>query len=420
MLALSDAQAQSNTPPGRRYLLIVETSKAMGRRIAGLDQVVRDLLSTGLHGEMRQGDTLGVWTFNDTLFTGQLRLQHFSPAAQPAMATEVLGFLNGRKYERSPQWGAVIPALSHVVQSSSLLTVIIVTTGTEAINGTPFNMQINQAIDSWREPQESARMPLVIVLRAGRGKLTDFAVSAAPWKVTMPPLPPEPQVAAHTETATAPRPATPAAPKTPAPVVAPLYFTGRRPQPVEPMPNSPAAAATEPASVQAPIANAAPSSVPVQNPTTAPVSNAPPQFEHTARSASTSPTVSSELPTATPHVAQAQPAGQSPSIPEADLGAAATVRARSETSDNDADAAALKVRDQDSVAPMKLASATPHAASKGFLVLWLSAGGGLGLALLAMFLLWKRSRMLGHVSLITRSLERQQQEREKAGLGNGR
>src|SRR5579885_2771686 len=73
------ALAQTNDPAPayapNRFLLIVETSHPMQRRVQPLLQTIRELLGSNLAGQGRRGDTLGVWTFNEELYTGLLPLQ---------------------------------------------------------------------------------------------------------------------------------------------------------------------------------------------------------------------------------------------------------------------------------------------------------------------------------------------------------
>ena len=67
-------RAQTNAakaaPPSERCLLIVETSKSMQRRTDAVLEAVQDLLASRLNGQFRDGDTLGVWTFNEDLSRG--------------------------------------------------------------------------------------------------------------------------------------------------------------------------------------------------------------------------------------------------------------------------------------------------------------------------------------------------------------
>ena len=79
MLVLPSTQirSQPNSPdlPENRFLLIVETSHAMEKRAAGLAAAIDQLLRSGIQGQARPGDTIGFWTYNDSLHAGEFPLK---------------------------------------------------------------------------------------------------------------------------------------------------------------------------------------------------------------------------------------------------------------------------------------------------------------------------------------------------------
>ncbi len=228
--------------PSNRYLLVVETSRAMERRAEGLMQALGDLLAGGIGGQIHAGDTLGLWTFNEELYAGKLPLQQWTPQGRQTVMNRVLSFIRDQKFEKQSRLTMVMPQLGNLVKDSPYITIILFSTGEENIQGTPFDERINQLYKSWRDEQQKARMPLLTILRAKGGKLTDYAVSPPPWTVEMPPLPAELQKPATTATKSETivpksQPATP-------PTVA-----GKKtlPEKVETPKSEPAAVKTEPA-----------------------------------------------------------------------------------------------------------------------------------------------------------------------------
>jgi hypothetical protein len=177
--------------PANRFLLIVETSHSMLHRSEAMAQTVQDLLKTSLARQARRGDSLGVWTFNEELYTGLLSLQQWTPENQKAITDRVVGFLRAQKFEKKSRLDKVIPALNGVVRNSSFLTVILVCVGDEEVHGTPFDERINQFFQSWRQQQLDARTPFVIALRAQGGAFVDCSMNPAPWPPELPALPKE-------------------------------------------------------------------------------------------------------------------------------------------------------------------------------------------------------------------------------------
>ncbi|HYG34818.1 MAG TPA: hypothetical protein VEC99_08545, partial [Clostridia bacterium] len=223
-------QAQTNTNAtatvgqANRFLLVVETSKTMQRRSQGVIQVVRELLDSGMGGQLRKGDSLGIWTFNEKLYTGQLPLQQWSAEAKSEISSRVIGFLEAQKFGKAAKLENVVPALGGLAEKSEFLTIILISSGVEGIHGTPLDHRINDSFAWWREQQQTARMPFVTLMRAQAGKFTECAVAAAPWPLEWPPLPKELLVArpvTQPPPATQPKPAARPAPK-------PLILSGKK------------------------------------------------------------------------------------------------------------------------------------------------------------------------------------------------
>jgi hypothetical protein len=222
----AQADAAKAPLPSNRYLLVVETSRSMQRRADGVLQTVRDLLRSGLGGQLRRGDTLGIWTYNESLQAGRFPLQTWSPAMQNDITLRMLAFLRGQKYDKQAGFDKVLPALSGVVKASPRITVILISSGDEKIHGTPFDDRINAFCQKWHDAQQKARMPFVTVFRGQDGQIADFSLNTPPWPVQMPLRPQEAQ-SADTVQSKLPD----AARTAPPPTLPPLIISGKKTQP---------------------------------------------------------------------------------------------------------------------------------------------------------------------------------------------
>ena len=222
----AQAEATKAPLPSNRYLLVVETSRSMQRRADGVLQTVRDLLRSGLGGQLRRGDTLGIWTYNESLQAGRFPLQTWSPATQNDITLRTLAFLRGQKYDKQAGFDKVLPALSGVVKASPRITVILISSGDEKIHGTPFDDRINAFCQKWHDAQQKVRMPFVTVFRGQDGQIADFSLNTPPWPVQMPLRPQEVQ-SADTVQSKLPDATRTAPPST----VPPLIISGKKTQP---------------------------------------------------------------------------------------------------------------------------------------------------------------------------------------------
>jgi hypothetical protein len=216
--------AQNQTPttasPSSRYLFVLDTSHAMQLRAAGVQKAITDLLGSAMGGQLRRGDTIGIWTYNEDLYTGRFPLQKWSPETKEEITLNVVTFLKNQRYEKKANLEKVLPTLQKMVQASAFITVVLVSDGDEKIHGTPFDAQVNKYYSLWRNQQRKAQMPLLTLLRARSGELTHFALNTAPWPVEMPPLALE-----ITALIDAEKMASQAPPRTPVP---PLIISGKK------------------------------------------------------------------------------------------------------------------------------------------------------------------------------------------------
>jgi hypothetical protein len=356
----------AKTPlPSNRCLLVVETSRSMQRRADGVVLAVQKLLKSGLAEQLRPGDTLGVWTYNESLYAGRFPLQTWSPEAQEGITLRTVAFLKEQKYEKQASFDKVLPALSRLISGSPLITIILISSADETIHGTLFDAQINEFYQKWQDVQQKARMPFVTVLRARDGQFADFTVNTPPWPVQMPRMPQEVQMAETVQT-----PVTKAVRTLPPPIAQPriLSGTGKKSQPEE---------------------------APAPKPSTAPLPVPEPKRE-IAKGPETKPIAS---PPATPDAAPAPP----PPAPEPVAVPAAAGKA---SSDADAARPLPAAPSTVSVPPVQTATAVPAGTLVGWPIIWIAGLVLAGVAIGLVILLRRRSHAAPGASLITQSFER--------------
>lgn len=272
-----------------RWLLIFDISSSMHGRAKGTHDVMDDLLRTGMHGQIRSGDTIGIWTFNDKLHTGEAPLQVWTPDESQIIYRHTIQYLDGLRYGKSANMDVVLTNVFNVVDLSQFITIVLFSDGDQPLNGTPFDEQINNLYKQNYHHQKKEDMPIITVLQAKRGSFIANTVNFAPWPVDIPatPLPPPKPVAPQISPApkTAPPPST----------VPPLIYDGRK----------------DPAnqSLPAPTTETSPSTaeVPVDN------SNASAASVITEQAtAASKPETAAPLPTTTTAIETTQPAATPP------------------------------------------------------------------------------------------------------------
>ena len=192
--ALSLAADEPAIPSGEnRFLFVVETSFSANRSAKAAKETVRELMESGVEGQIHSGDTLGLWTFNERLNT-TFPMQRWSPAESKSLGESMANFLNKIRFEKKGQVKTILSSLFSVVQSSKAITVILISTGNEPIQGTPFDKEINEIYRSSAHELRDAKLPFVTVLVGRNGKLVAYAVNSSlrPIPIPNPPMSAEP------------------------------------------------------------------------------------------------------------------------------------------------------------------------------------------------------------------------------------
>lgn len=268
------AIAQSEQLSHNRILFVVDTSSGMKKQAAKERDAVENLLRGSFNGQLHPGDTIGVWTFNDTVYTGQLPLQMWLDDNQAQVVANIDKFLREQTYEKHSHLNSAMASINRVVSRSDVITVVIVSDGQTPLAGTPVDDEVSKLYAQNITTMKKNPEPIVTVLVGKAGSFThEYAVSAMPWPVVVPDLP--------ASTMIAKKPATPA-PAAQPPVGQPIIVVGSKEsaesstapsvKPVPTQANIVPVVISKPPAAPAP----APAIAPVAPPPTAPVAVTPP------------------------------------------------------------------------------------------------------------------------------------------------
>lgn len=179
----------SSAAAADRYLLIVETAKAMKRELPAVQQCVRELLASGMSGQLKPGDTLGVWTYNNDLHAGDFPMQVWEASATAEISKRVDDFLGKQHCQNEARISHALSAMLQVIADSDRITVLIFSDGFEPVQGTPFDEVINRVFAQHREELRNVRIPFVTVLQAVGGKIIHCTINSASGPINIPALP---------------------------------------------------------------------------------------------------------------------------------------------------------------------------------------------------------------------------------------
>ncbi len=182
VLLLSAPSNRAENPPARRhhmenrFLFVIDTASAMKPRTNGIEQAVAGLITTGMKDELRKGDTIGLWTYSDTLST-DFPMQVWSEAKAGDIINNVREHLGILVYEKRAHLDNAWTAIHQVVTSSERVTIILIFDGGELIKGTSLDKDINPQIKKLAREFRAAHQPFVLVMAAHDGEITDYTIN---------------------------------------------------------------------------------------------------------------------------------------------------------------------------------------------------------------------------------------------------
>jgi hypothetical protein len=289
--------------------------------------VVGETISSSANGQLRPGDSLGIWTYNQKLSV-ELPVQEWDPDLRPRIAYRAVAYLKAHRYEKTSSFDKVLPDIMRVIGSSRNILVFIISNGELNMSGTPFDDEFNKTYRQNLKDMRGQKMPIVTILVGKDGKLDRYTINPLPWPIVIPELPAPPQ----------PLPEKAVLPQPPAPVVPrkigqPLILHGPdNPTPAAPIPApavvqvaaAPAPAPTPlpaPPAATPPAVNSATVTPPAVTPviaaatTTEPAKNETPPIAPAPIAKTPAPTAG---PAPTPPVSAATPPPAPKPVPTAD------------------------------------------------------------------------------------------------------
>lgn len=172
-----------------RFLFIVDTSAGMKDRAREVNRAIEEMIVTRVNNEVRRGDTFAIWTFNEEVFKGRFPLQAWQPGNSVEIADETIKFLKSQRYEKKARTEKVAAEIASVAEGSESITIFIFTDGMSALNGTPFDREVNSVFAQHRDELNRTKIPFVVALRGREGKLVSFSMNSTAGPILIPGLP---------------------------------------------------------------------------------------------------------------------------------------------------------------------------------------------------------------------------------------
>ncbi len=188
----SRASAQTAPEPPQRWLFVFDTSSTMKKRLPATKLELKNIFISSVSGELHAGDSVGVWTFNQKIRTGEFPLTTWMPQFAATVSSNLVAFLDRQHYSGDTRFAVLNQTLGNVINNSERLTIVIFCDGADTLKLTPYDDGINQTFQQMQPAQKKSGQPFVLVIRTQRGGFVGATVNVPPGNLDLPPFPPLP------------------------------------------------------------------------------------------------------------------------------------------------------------------------------------------------------------------------------------
>jgi len=193
LACLAGSTGRSEAPPpnpvdGNRFLFVVETSAATARLAHGGRQAVFDLIFTGIAGQMKPGDTFGLWTFNDKVSAGVYPMQLWDPDNNMELATSVGQFLRAQKYQNKGRLDLAVKQIMPVARTVQDLNIFIISDPATHLPDDPLEQGYKPDNSKIAARARQSKQPLVTTLVVRNGAISNVVMTVGSEPIRLPAL----------------------------------------------------------------------------------------------------------------------------------------------------------------------------------------------------------------------------------------
>jgi len=172
-----------------RNLIIVDISKTMAARKEAAIEIVRELISSGFDGQMRDGDKYGIWLYNEENYWNRLPLQIWEEGKTKLNAEVAAQFIASEKFEKRAQFEKVAADIDRLLSGRPDMLINIITDGESILSGIDFDIELNSTMSERKAKLGVERKPFLISLLALQHKIRTWKVYSGSGELGLPKLP---------------------------------------------------------------------------------------------------------------------------------------------------------------------------------------------------------------------------------------
>ncbi|HZI32575.1 MAG TPA: hypothetical protein VFF11_09545, partial [Candidatus Binatia bacterium] len=118
-----------------RWLFVFDLSSQMKQDLPATKAAIDQMLGTSVDGQLHEGDSVGIWTYDQQLHAGQVPLFEWHPARAATISSNLVVYLHRQRYRGNSSLAAMQSFLPQVIAHSERLTTVIFCDGQSQLQG---------------------------------------------------------------------------------------------------------------------------------------------------------------------------------------------------------------------------------------------------------------------------------------------
>lgn len=188
ILSCLSARAEE-APPQHNFLFILDTSISMAARKPAVARFVRELVTSGFHKQIADGDSIDIWTYDTETHLTEFPPQIWENGRAGEIAESLGAFVEKKSFHGRTRFDRVAGDLDLLVPHTKGLLVLVLTDGEEPVSGIEYDVEINEWLSKLRKKNPVSKDPVLISMLAVDGRFTDWRLFAGKGLPALPQLP---------------------------------------------------------------------------------------------------------------------------------------------------------------------------------------------------------------------------------------
>ena len=167
-----------------RFLIGVDVSYSTARSASAIHGAVKDVISSGFMGQIRPGESYGVWLYSERV--QKLGFEVWTGTPNGVAIQSTLTALARIKPRGRADFRELLAQMAPLARTNQTFTLVLVTDGEDEVRGTPFDAKINRLFEQNGRQLRQERRGFLVGMLAEGGYWVRHTISETGFNLELP------------------------------------------------------------------------------------------------------------------------------------------------------------------------------------------------------------------------------------------